>query len=789
MGKVALIQNQVYMSYSTKSDIRPLLEGFDSIESEDIILYTAHNIPRLKFDLTDMDITMVIFTSNSLSENIIRGEVESEPFKRSFEEFLSKGKGCLILHQLNSIPKGVFDPFTAYNFLPIEAPKAVRRKEDPIKGDLRNSILSEAHPVFHYPNNVSLEELKQYCMRKKGLYWHYLDDSHCSVEWETLLHDENEAQTRRALLMATRETSKYRVVISSLNLDWQQETVLLENIIKFVSDGKCNTAILRDSTYKSMAFEFFLETLSSLNYRYQEYDLSTINQIEEFKKQIMKGTHSIVVLGPTHLDVENEKQEKLKEIEHFLQEYIVSGNIKYIGIESNDLNLKQFFVAGREKSALRILQDTEFKIHGILKEGNYIDDSFWSTVDTLKTHKALEKRNVSYTKFTSDFVKPILDKEKERDSFNGLLVPTSALLWLRANYGDDQERLQSTVDWMKKALLSGEEAESECIVAYNTFLEQGIETELATKQLKRLIRGKDLTNCNEIEIIHYIKAAILLRDIQLIKQFVITLEAKKNSENLWIDISVSATILNLLLEALVVLKEHEEDTKDIEKTIENLVFPTIIYIQKLSNRNNGVLENYFHWDNKANTTLKCISAILNLEDLMDIPVTEMVQSLISYSRTSNQILDNKTAFKVIDDYKNDMSALTKKNKQLEERVQAEVEKQKGLEEEKESLLNMNNRLTNMNLEYDEQIRKNDFQLNFWKIVIILGVTSLITLLFAVIYLFNYPKIYVDIIEFYKQYSINLPAVIGTIFTLLVGVTTTNYFRKKRNTTGMWEGKK
>lgn len=785
--KIALIQNQSYMSYSTKSDIRPLLESFDFIEPEDIILYTAHNIPRLKFDLTDLEISMVIFTSNSLSEKTIKKEAESKSFKESFEKFLSKGKGCLILHQLNSIPKGVFEPFNVFNILPIEAPKAIRREEDPIIGNLRNSELSKSHPLFHYPNNVSLEELKRYCINKKGLYWHYLDDSHTSAEWETLLYDENETQTRRALLMTTRETSNYRVIISALNLDWQQETVLLKNIIQFVNEGKCNTAILRDLTYKSMAFEFFLETLNSLNYRYREYDISNINHIAEFKKQIRQGTHTIVVLGPTHSDIENPKKERLTNIEHLLKSYVVSGKVKYIGIEDNDLSLKQFFVAGREKSALKILQDTEFKIHGILKEGNYIDDSFWSTFDTLKTHKALEKNNVSYTTFTSELIKPILDKEKEKDSYNGLLVPTSALLWLRATYGDDPENLKRTILWMKEALLSGEEAESECIVAYNTFLELGIETSLATKQLKRLIKGKDLTGCNEIEIIHYIKAAILLKDIQLIKQFVITLETKKNSENLWIDISVSANIVNLLLETLVILRETK-DTEGFEKIIEDLVFPTIIYIQKLTNRNNDVLDNYFHWENKANTTLKCISAILNLEDLMDIPVTEMVQSLISYSRTSNQILDNKTAFKIIDDYKADISALTKRNKKLQEQVKTEIEKQQGLEEEAESLLNMNDRLKNINVEYEEQIRKNEFQLNFWKLVIILGVTSLITLTFVFIYMFNYPSVYVDIIDFYNQYYINLPTIIGTVFTLLVGVTATNYFKKKRNTTGGWERK-
>ncbi|WHT48128.1 hypothetical protein QNH10_19215 [Sporosarcina thermotolerans] len=162
----------------------------------------------------------------------------------------------------------------------------------------------------------------------------------------------------------------------------------------------------------------------------------------------------------------------------------------------------------------------------------------------------------------------------------------------------------------------------------------------------------------------------------------------------------------------------------------------------------------------------------------------MVQSLISYSQTSNQIIDNKTAFKVIDDYKNDISVLTEKNKQLEDQVKTELQKQQGLEEEKEILLKSNKKLTDTNMDYEEQISKSDFQLNFWKGVIILGVTSLITLTFTVIYMFNYPEVYVDIINFYKKYDINLPTVIGTVFTLLVGVTTTNYFRKKRKITGV-----
>ncbi|MBT2680304.1 hypothetical protein J7E38_14920 [Bacillus sp. ISL-35] len=780
LGKIALIQSQVYMSYSTKTDIRPLLESFDLIKSEDLILYTAHNISRLKHDLTDREISAVIFSSNSLSEKTIKEEVGSEGFKHIFDGFLAQGKGCLILHQLNSVPKNVYEPFPSFDFLPIESPKAVRRREDATSGDIKNTRLSENHPLFHYPNTVSLDELKQFCIKKKGLYWHYLDNSEPRAEWETLLHDESNNQAGRALLMATRESSKYRVVISSLNLDWQKETNLLKNLIKFVIDGKCNTAIIRDKTNKNMAFEFFIETLNSLNYRYQEYELSN-TEMDDFKKQIHQGTHSIVVLAPTELNGENQgKKELIEGIDDFLQPYITSGKIKYIGIESNEKSLKQFFVAGREKSALKILQDTEIKIHGILKEGKLIDDSFWNSVDTLKVHKSLEDHNLAFTRFTNDLVQPILDSVTS-DSYLGLLVPTSALLWLRANYSVNQVQCLQTINWIKEALVSGDEIESECIVACNTFLELKIETEFATEKLRKLISHRDFKSLNEIETIHCIKAAILLRDIHLIRQFVTALESKRNQENLWIDISISANIVNLLLEALIILKEHEDSTEDLEKTIENLVFPTIIIMQKLSKQ--PETDNEFHWDNKANTTLKCVSAILNFEELMDIPVTEMVQSLVSYSQTGHQIIDNKTALNIIEDYRKDISILNQKNTELEKQLKEEIRRKSELEEVKQKLLVKNDQLVNKNDEYEDQIGKHVFRLSFWKIIIVLGIVSTLTLVFIAVYMINNHKAFLDMIDFYNKYKVDLLKTIGTIFTGLISITTTNIFRKRYRKSG------
>ncbi len=68
MKSIALIQNQVYMSYASKTDIRPLVESFHY----KVTLYTAHNIQQLKYDIRDDLFDAIIFTSNSLNEKTIK---------------------------------------------------------------------------------------------------------------------------------------------------------------------------------------------------------------------------------------------------------------------------------------------------------------------------------------------------------------------------------------------------------------------------------------------------------------------------------------------------------------------------------------------------------------------------------------------------------------------------------------------------------------------------------------------------------------------------------------------
>lgn len=793
MQKIALIQNQVYMSYASKSDIRPLLAnlGYDSSQ---VNLYTAHNIKKLKNDLDSGEIDAVVFSSNSLSEKSIKAEVATELFINSFSDFLNQGKGCLILHQLNSIPKNSGEQGATFDFLPMKSPKVVKREnEDVTKGELIKSRMTETHPLFTFPNTVSVEALKEYCIQKKGLYWHYLDHVE-SADWDVLLHDETEHYSRRPLLIATRESSKYRVVISSLNLDWQREEILLKNLLTFVREGKCNTAVIKDKTYNSMAFEFFLKTLDALNYRYKLYDFS--NDIDEFKNQIEQGTHSIVVLGPTYLhEDQQEKKEWIQEIEDFLYPFISDGKIKYIGIEPDEKNLKQFFVAGREKSALRILQDTEIKIHRVLQQNKLIDDSFWSSVDTLKVHSRIKP---AFTIFTEDTVKPIFahtNKNLVDDAaYNGLLVPTSALLWLRAAYlGTDAEETRKTVRWMKNALLSGQEVEVECVIALNSMLELVIETEFATEQLIRRISDKDLSGYNEIEIVPYIKAAILLKDIDKIKRFISTLESKKNEEKLWIDISISANIVNLLLEALVMLKEHDAFTEAIEKTIEDMVFPTVIIMQNMANKNKSESDIHFHWENKANTTLKCVSAMLKFEELMDLPVTEMVQSLLSYSQYGNLILDNQTALLIIDEYKEMNSELKKKTEDLEGQVKQEIQKQITLADEKAQMeekylqeVEKNKKLKEQNDEFEEKVQRQDQQVNDRKRLMggIVALAAVIVL--GAIFFFNNDKAFKDLVKFYNL-EWNVPTIITVLFTTIAGVAGNSYLKRNKPSTNQRNG--
>jgi hypothetical protein len=330
MPKIALLQNQGTMSYSSKTDIRPLLEklGYSEIN---VSLYTSYNIKKLKYDLEARLIDAVIISSNSLNDNLIKQELSSISFQKSFQQFLATGNGCLILHQARLAKESLSNGVSNYEFLPtgLTKVKAKHRGNELVtQGEFMVDPFAKTHPIFLFPNQVNIDEVQQFCLQNKALYWHYLDEVD-PLDWDVLLYDESGLHIERPLLISTKTASPYRIAITSLNLDWQKEENLLNNLLWYIVNGDSKTAILKDATCNDMAYDFLLAKLNAEKYNYHLYSIP--QEIERFKEYLCKQSYQVVLMGP-YSTVQNEV---IQDLHTFIMQYADEGSVKYLRIEDS----------------------------------------------------------------------------------------------------------------------------------------------------------------------------------------------------------------------------------------------------------------------------------------------------------------------------------------------------------------------------------------------------------------------------------------------------------------------
>jgi len=294
MYSVALVQNQSEMSHYGYADMRPMLEEF----GYKIKLYTAQNINNLSSDLNRLKFDGIVLATNALNDKTIREIFYSESFKSSFTQFIKKGRGCLILHQLR-----IAQEKERLSFLPSELnkilPKERKKGERAIQGNLKLTSIGKKNVCFLYPNIINISEIKKQCITFKGLkgiYWHYWDNVENS-DWDVLLYDTDSDGFERALVINSKEFEGYRIVLSSLALDWQKQKKLLQNILIYTIEGRHNTAILKNSKKTITGFEYFIESLNAQKYPFRIYEID--QTLEDFITNVENGIHKIVLFGPS----------------------------------------------------------------------------------------------------------------------------------------------------------------------------------------------------------------------------------------------------------------------------------------------------------------------------------------------------------------------------------------------------------------------------------------------------------------------------------------------------------
>lgn len=640
MFRVALVQNQSEMAHYGYADARPLIRdlGYD-----DVTLFTADNIDTLGAALGRNQFDAIIFGSNALNDKTIRHESGRAEFRSAFRAWLSQGRGCLIFHQLRLV--ALED--TTLGFLPEPLNTIAASARPPTEKSADGAIGGEPSAANHlllYPNPVGASAIRDGAINFRslpGLYWHSWTDVNLA-DWEIVLFDpiDPTGGAERPLLVSSREPRPYRVVVSALTLDWQKQRLLLQNLLTYVVEGRHSTALLLDQRNRNTAFEYLIGTLRSRKYPFKQY---FAGDDPALTRHISNGVHSVLLLGPLV-----ELARLPVKLTQAIMARLASGQLKLVTTEAAEPDIRRFSVAGRERRAQRLLPDVEIRIQTELRVG-YIDGSFWSTAETLQTLQVLPGVGAKYDTL-ADKALELAAAHDRAGSYDEVFGVSCAFLWMRGRFlGVNHADTQATLGWIRSRIDRYEPREQ--ALAYLTLGDLKLCTENEGRALAQLLRNLDIAKLSEIDLVVYIRAALMGGEASIIPSLVDAL-GNKQVGGAWVDLATTAAGVAALVDVLDQLRRGASMSTHVKSRVEDLVFRGVIHIQEALERSGAAGgDASYPWDGKASTTVKCIQAWLRFEELIDLPVHELVDVLEGYDRDATRLLAGRQALSVLEDLK------------------------------------------------------------------------------------------------------------------------------------------
>ncbi len=211
--------------------------------------------------------------------------------------------------------------------------------------------------------------------------------------------------------------------------------------------------------------------------------------------------------------------------------------------------------------------------------------------------------------------------------------------------------------WIQKSLKYYEDREK--ALAYYTLIKIGVSTNNDKNALKKILLAQQnkFDLLSEIDLIFYLKAAITINLKDVIMPIIKSLE-KNQKDGFWVDLATTATAVTSLIDYLLLTNNNIESTNThIKSRIESLIFKSIIYIQ--NHKEDIALRKKitYPWDDKASTSLKCIQAWQKFEELIDLPVHEIIDALKSFSSNETKKSSNKTALTILEELRDENTKL------------------------------------------------------------------------------------------------------------------------------------
>jgi uncharacterized membrane protein len=598
MHRIALIQNESEMMRYSWADIRPLLSRleypFDS--------YTAENLAELFPRLNKHTYDAIIIATNACNDKQVR-EALAEEHNRSLAAFLRSGGGMLVSFQMR------LADYESYEFVPapfgVSATNRIRVKdEDPTTGDLQVNEDHAGHVVLRYPNQISIQAVKDRCLQNnlvEGIYWTYLQPE--DERAYTCLLQDTSFDADRQLLIVSREDFPARVLVSSLALDWQMHWELWENCVRYVVEGRPTIAIVSKEASSAFDFRYLVTSLGIKKLPFVEYSQQHLSATG-----IPLDIHNTVVLDPSWHESDIASFSRA----HSDQIRAAASRLYYFGqTPAGDISVstvsrvKEFDLVARNVITWLVHQFPEEEGKG------YWEDSFWCTVDVLDT---LTEFNQPVDQFKDRILTEIARHNRE-GSYDKVLGASCAMLEVFHLFlGKSSQDFQTTLEWIMDRVYS--KTYFEQATAFDVLGRLGIDVPQNRKDaFRNEAMAAGISSQNDFLLYRYAKSLLACGFVVEAEQLALRLaELQDRKEGKWVNVPNTASVLHMLM----ILRNASQKPS---RTIDEVVFRGIQFIKS------AYLPDGFNWKGDVSATAKSLKALKHFEDKITFPIDEVLSGL------------------------------------------------------------------------------------------------------------------------------------------------------------------
>jgi hypothetical protein len=631
MTRVALIQSASEMLHNGFADARGALDrlGFEHT------LYTRENVADLLPELRARRFDAVLFASNALNDRVVREVCRGEEFVGGFGEFLAGHGGCVILHQLAMAREPSLGVLPA----PLDTVHALKRPEPAREGDLQPGKAARHHVAMRFPADVDVARVVDAALGFRslpGLYWHYWYGGRLA-DWEVLIEDRAH-QPARTIAAVTNATMALRVAVCAIPVDWQGQDDLLGNLLEFAASGWARTAVLAGGAVGGAETQYLLRSLRARRLPHRVYGPE---EEEQLARRLRQDIHGVLVLGS------GLRPDALPGgVAAAAADGVGGGRLRMVSFPANDTHPRSFALAGRQPLPDTLLNAAQLQALGDLEEG-FVEGSFWSTIEVLQLLCDLGRID---DPAIADAALERADGHDPGDgSYDETFAATCGQYWLRSwARGADHESTRRTLAWIRRELDGGRGASDE-VYALGTMAERGAATGEEREALGRLLAGVT-DGSTELELFVALRAARALGGDEgraHAARLARTLVGKRGEDGLWIDLDLSAAIAGEILDHARATGEEGRALLS-HADVRGALLTVMAAIQQALGRGAAEASHRYPWGDSAVTTMRCLRAWVLFDALFDLPVTEVVETLVAAERVSELEALTRSSLRVLD---------------------------------------------------------------------------------------------------------------------------------------------